>query len=94
MKIKMDKSLIVFIIAIVALFFFMSSRSKAEGDKAKTERVKVDEPCGKKPGTTTRVLCEKSFCSVKPSEATGLSGTCMAAAKDGWRAKAEKKDKK
>ena len=78
MKIKMDKSLMIFLIAIVALFFFMSSRSKAVGDK-----------CGKKDGKVVR--CKNSVCDKNPSTLKDLSGECVKSG-TGWRK--EKKDKK
>ena len=89
MKVKLNKSLIVFLIAIVALFFFMSSRSKAEGDKK--PMAKVGEACGDIGGKI--VKCSKSYCSVEP-KIGGAEGTCMAGKKDGWREKEEKEEKK
>jgi len=69
MKVKLNKSLIVFLVAIIALFFFMSSRSNADGAK--------DGENGGGCGYINKkiVRCKKSFCSVEPKK-DGKEGKC------------------
>ena len=93
----MDKSLIVFLIAIVALFFFMSMRSNAEGVKPKI-RYSKDGNCGKefsKRGRPILVRCPTGlWCTVKPESVTDLSGKCVNDENEGWMMKKKKEDKK
>ena len=77
MKVKLNKSLIVFLIAIVALFFFMSSRSNADGDNGK--------PGGKCGWVDKKVVhCSKSVCTVQPKK-DGEEGKCTDDKTKSWR---------
>jgi hypothetical protein len=69
MKIKFNKSIIIVIVAIIALFFFMSMRSNADGKPSKR-----GDGCGWIDGEVVR--CNEGFCTVEPKMGGG-QGTCV-----------------
>ena len=73
MKIKFNKSLVMFIVAIIALFFFMSMRSNDDGKK-KANDGERDGRCGWLDNKKV-VNCKKSYCNVEPKKG-GKQGTC------------------
>ena len=79
MKIKFNKSLIL-IVAVIALLFFMSMRSNADGMTKKY--AKRGKDCGWINGEI--VNCRKSFCSVEPKE-NGSKGKCVGKRANSWK---------
>ena len=80
MKVKFNKSLIIFIVAILALFFFMSLRSNDDG-KSDTPG-KLGGDCG---WVGNKIVhCKKSFCTKQPKK-NGEKGTCTGDKTKSWR---------